>query len=140
MEMYNPYTLLFDHILLALLSPVEIYLWEIYMTPLTPLSLQVLLALADEERHGYAIIKEIARQTQSKLQPGTGALYTSIQRLVEERLIEISHRRPSPEEDDARRRYYRLTVQGRAALAAETARLQELVAVARKKKVVPRFA
>jgi DNA-binding PadR family transcriptional regulator len=109
------------------------------MTPLTPLSLHVLLALADEDRHGYAIIKEIGQQTQGKLQPGTGALYTSIQRLVEERLIEISHRRPDPE-DDARRRYYRLTTQGRAALSAETARLTELVAVARKKKVVPRFA
>lgn len=110
------------------------------MTPLTPLSLHVLLALADEDRHGYAIIKEIGQQTQGKLQPGTGALYTSIQRLVEERLIEVSHRRPDPADDDARRRYYRLTTQGRAALAAETARLAEVVAVARKKKVVPKFA
>jgi DNA-binding PadR family transcriptional regulator len=110
------------------------------MTPLTPLSLQVLLALADDDRHGYAIIKEIARQTQGKLQPGTGALYTSIQRLVEERLIEISHRRAAADEDDPRRRYYKLTNDGRAALAAETARLTELIAVARKKKIVPRFA
>ncbi len=110
------------------------------MIPLTPLSLHVLLALADGDRHGYAIIKEIARQTQGRLEPGTGALYTSIQRLVEERLIEISNRRANPEEDDARRRYYKLTAQGRAALAAETARLTELLAVARRKKVIPRFA
>ena len=110
------------------------------MTPLTPLSLQVLLALADEDRHGYAIIKEIGRQTQGQLQPGTGALYTAIQRLVDDQLIEISRRRPSPAEDDARRRYYRLTAQGRAALSAEAARLTELLAVARRKKVAVRFA
>src|SRR5258708_1825937 len=110
------------------------------MTALTPLSLHVLLALADGDKHGYAIIKEIGAATQGKLTPGTGALYTSIQRLVEERLIEVSNRRPEPQEDDSRRRYYRLTTQGRAALAAETARLHELVAVARRKKVVPRFA
>jgi DNA-binding PadR family transcriptional regulator len=110
------------------------------MTPLTPLSLQVLLALADEDRHGYAVIKEIARQTPGQLQPGTGALYTAIQRLVDDRLIEISRRRPSAAEDDSRRRYYRLTTHGRAALAGETARLAELLAVARRKKVAVRFA
>jgi DNA-binding PadR family transcriptional regulator len=110
------------------------------MTPLTPLSLQVLLALADEDRHGYAIIKEIARQTQGKLQPGTGALYTAIQRLVDDRLIEASRRRAGAADDDSRRRYYRLTAQGRAALASETERLTELLAVARRKKVTVRFA
>ena len=110
------------------------------MTPLTPLSLHVLLALADEDRHGYAIIKEIARQTQGQLQPGTGALYTAIQRLVDDRWIAVSHQRPDPKDDDPRRRYYRLTPQGRTALAAETARLTELLLVARRKKVVPRFA
>ncbi len=110
------------------------------MPTLTPLSFQVLLALADEDRHGYAIWKEIDRQTQGKLRPGTGALYTAIQRLVEDRLIAGSSQRANPAEDDARRRYYRLTPRGRSALVAETARLTELVAMTRRKKAALRFA
>jgi DNA-binding PadR family transcriptional regulator len=109
------------------------------MQPLTPLSFHILLALADEQRHGYAILKEVARQSGGGLQPGTGALYTSIQRLMDEDLIAVATRRPAAD-DDPRRRYYRLTADGAAALAAETGRLRDLLHVARQKKVVPRRA
>jgi DNA-binding PadR family transcriptional regulator len=105
------------------------------MTPLTPLSYHILLALADEDRHGYAILKEVLAQSQGGLQPGTGALYTSIQRLVDEGHIEVATRRANSG-DDPRRRYYRLTDEGRSALAAETGRLTELLSVARRKRVL----
>src|SRR5258706_14363291 len=108
------------------------------MVPLTPISYHILLALADEDRHGYAILKEVEMQNQGGLIPGTGALYTSIQRLVDEGHIEVAPRRASAS-DDARRRYYRLTHEGRSALAAETRRLTELLSVARRKRVGTRL-
>lgn len=103
--------------------------------PLTPLSHAVLLALADEDRHGYGIIKEVERQTDGALKPGTGTLYAALRRMQEEGLIEDSPREAGPDEDQ-RRRYYRITGTGRAVARAETLRLARLVAVARDKELV----
>jgi DNA-binding PadR family transcriptional regulator len=98
--------------------------------PLTPLSFQILVALADEPRHGYGIIKEIEEATGERLKSSTGTLYLAIERLEQEGLIEEE---PS---SDARRRYYRLTPLGRSVAAAETKRLATLLGVARSKKLV----
>lgn len=103
--------------------------------PLTPLSHAVLLALADEDRHGYGVIKEVERQTGGALRPGTGTLYAALQRLQEEGLIDDSPREPGPGED-ARRKYYRLTDRGRRLAGAEALRLARLLGEARRKAVV----
>jgi DNA-binding PadR family transcriptional regulator len=105
--------------------------------PLTPLAFQVLLALADEDRHGYGIIREVEERTSGLIALRTGTLYTMVQRLFEERLIEASPRRPARDADDERRKYYRLTSLGRAVLAAEARRLQSALGDARRKKVLP---
>lgn len=103
--------------------------------PLTPLSHAVLLALVDDDRHGYGIIKEVERQTEGTLRPGTGTLYAALQRLQDDGLIADSPREPGPDEDQ-RRKYYRLTARGRRLAEAETLRLVRLVAVARQKELV----
>ena len=105
--------------------------------PLTPVTLNILLALADEERHGYGIMLEVSDRTGGKMRIGPGTLYSSIKRLVEGRLIEESEERPAPESDDERRRYYRLTDFGRRVLAAEVGRLEATVRAARKKGAYP---
>src|SRR5688572_15590783 len=101
----------------------------------TPLSHAILLALLDADRHGYGIIKEVERQTEGALRPGTGTLYSALQRLQDEGLIAESSRRPSPDEDQ-RRKYYRITAAGRASARAETLRLMRIVAVARDKAIL----
>jgi DNA-binding PadR family transcriptional regulator len=101
--------------------------------PLTPLSYHILLALGSGEMHGYGVMKEIDRQTDGSMKPATGALYLAAKRLVDTGLIEESDARPDPELDDRRRRYYRLTDFGREVMAAETARLANLVKSARAK-------
>jgi DNA-binding PadR family transcriptional regulator len=109
--------------------------------PLTPLAFQVLLALADSERHGYGIIREVETRTDGLIRLRTGTLYTLLQRLLQERLIEESDARPEPEDDDDRRRYYRLTALGKDVLAAEARRLESLIGEARRKHVIkPRKA
>ena len=79
------------------------------MPPLTPAVFHVLLALADGERHGYAIMQEVAESTGGRMKMGPGTLYGTIKRLLEARMIEESDERPDPDLDDERRRYYRLT-------------------------------
>jgi DNA-binding PadR family transcriptional regulator len=103
------------------------------MTP-TALSHAILLALADEDRHGYAILKEVERQ--SGLRAGTGTLYAALQRLAADGLIAEAPESAEPD-DDARRRYYRLTPEGREAARQETRRLARLVQVAGEKNLVP---
>jgi DNA-binding PadR family transcriptional regulator len=98
--------------------------------PLTPLSFQILVALADEPRHGYGIIKEIEETTGEPMKSSTGTLYLAIERLEEEGLIE------EQASSDHRRRYYHLTSLGRSVAAAETKRLAKLLGVARSKKLV----
>lgn len=106
--------------------------------PLTPLAFQVLLALADTERHGYGIIREVGERTDGLVKIRTGTLYTMLQRLLDERLLEESDRRPAADEDDERRRYYRLTPLGRDVLQAEARRLELLIGEARRKHVLGR--
>ena len=106
------------------------------MLPLTPAVFHIILALADKERHGYAIMQEIAANTQGKVRMGPGTLYGSIKRMIAANLIEESDERPDPDLDDARRRYYRLTELGRRAASAEAERLSELVRVAQAKRLL----
>ena len=91
----------------------------------------VLLAIGPEERHGYAIMAEIARITNGATRLGPGGVYTTIKRLLDDGLIEESDERPDPELDDQRRRYYRLTGTGRAVASAEVRRLDSLVQAVR---------
>jgi DNA-binding PadR family transcriptional regulator len=106
--------------------------------PLTPLVFQVLLAIADEPRHGYGIIREVEDVTDGVIRLRSGTLYTLLQRLLDERLIVESHDRPDPDEDDERRRYYAVTPLGREVLAAEARRLESALGEARRKRVLGR--
>jgi DNA-binding PadR family transcriptional regulator len=99
------------------------------------LTWQILMALADDDRHGYGIIKEIEAQLGAGAAPSTGALYLALQRMEHEGLVTES---PRVDEEDARRRYYHLTRSGRAAARAESARMAALVRVARQKKLLGR--
>jgi DNA-binding PadR family transcriptional regulator len=98
----------------------------------------VLLSLADQEQHGYGIMQEVLQRTGGKVRLWPATLYGTLKRLMDEELIEESGDRPAPELDDARRRYYRLTRLGRRVLAAESARLEELVRVIHSKRGLAR--
>jgi DNA-binding PadR family transcriptional regulator len=106
------------------------------MPPLTPAVFHVLLALADGERHGYAIMQEVAENTGGQIKMGPGTLYGTIKRLLEARMIEESDERPDPELDDERRRYYGLTALGQRAVRAEALRYAEMAEVARRKRLI----
>ena len=100
------------------------------LLPLAPAVFQILLSLADGERHGYALKREIARRTDGRLTLGAGVLYGSISKMLAQGLIEESDERPDPHLDDERRRYYKVTPFGRRVAQAEAARMQELVDLA----------
>ena len=102
--------------------------------PLKPHWFHVLLSLADQEQHGYGIMQEVLDRTDGKVRLWPATLYGTLKRLMEEDLVAESDRRPAPELDDARRRYYRLTSFGRRVLAAESERLEDLVRVIRAKR------
>ena len=104
--------------------------------PLQPAAFHILLALAAGERHGYALMSDVEELSGGALRIGPGTLYGSIKRLLAAGLIEESEARPDAALDDQRRRYYRLTPQGRAILSAEAARLARLVTVATQRKVL----
>ena len=106
------------------------------LLPLTPAVLHILLALADEERHGYGIMREVEGRTGGETRIGPGTLYGSIKRMLADGLIEESDERPDPALDDQRRRYYRITHLGRRVAGAEAKRLAGLVNTARKKKLL----
>jgi DNA-binding PadR family transcriptional regulator len=108
------------------------------LLPLSPAVFHVLLALADAERHGYGIIKEVEARTEGRVRLGPGTLYGSIKRMLEEGLIEESDERPDSALDDERRRYYRLTGFGRRVASAEAERLSGLVDAARAKRLLSR--
>jgi DNA-binding PadR family transcriptional regulator len=101
--------------------------------PLSPPVFHILLALADEERHGYGIMQDVAHQTGNALQLGPGTLYGCLKRMLAAGLVEESDERPDPALDDERRRYYRMTRLGKRAVRAETERLAGAVMVARTK-------
>jgi DNA-binding PadR family transcriptional regulator len=99
--------------------------------PLTPAMFHVLLALAGEDRHGYAILKEVELSTNGKVKLSTGTLYGIIKRLLADGLIGELRSRPAEANDDERRRYYRLTPLGRQIAAAEAQRMDQVLAIAR---------
>jgi DNA-binding PadR family transcriptional regulator len=104
--------------------------------PLTPAVFHILMSLADGEKHGYVIMKDVETQTGGRIKMGPGTLYGSIKRMLAANLIEETAERPDPEMDDERRRYYRLTGLGRKVAAAESERLAQAVAVAKQKHLL----
>ena len=108
------------------------------LLPLTPGMFHVLIALADGEKHGYAIIKEVARRTGGAIHLSAGTLYTLIRRFVQEGVIAESGERPAAALDDERRRYYGLTEFGREVARAEADRMETTLNMARAKKLIPR--
>jgi DNA-binding PadR family transcriptional regulator len=107
------------------------------LLPLQPASFHILIALADDDRHGYAIIQEVAARTGGRVKLSAGTLYRSIQRLLEQGLIVEVRERPLPELDDERRRYYRITPFGVAVARAEARRLAQLLDMARASGLAP---
>src|SRR5580700_11320481 len=107
------------------------------LLPLPPATFHILLALAEEDRHGYAIIQDVAVRTAGELKLSAGTLYRSIQRMLEQGLILETRDRPAPEEDDERRRYYRITKFGVEVARAEARRLSQLVRFARESGFAP---
>ena len=105
--------------------------------PLQPAEFHILLAVADEDRHGYAIIQDVAERTGGDLRLSPGTLYRSIQRMLEQGLIVEPRERPAPNDDDERRRYYRITPLGAAVAKAEARRLAELLRMARARGLAP---
>jgi DNA-binding PadR family transcriptional regulator len=101
-------------------------------------SFHILIAVADRERHGYAIMQDVAARTDGKLRIGPGTLYGSIKRLLHDGLIEELDERPDPDKDDVRRRYYRITPLGRRGAIEETTRLAKLVRQARAIGLAPK--
>jgi DNA-binding PadR family transcriptional regulator len=99
----------------------------------------VLLALAEDDLHGYAILKEVELRTGGKVLLSTGTLYGIIKRLLADGLIAELRSRPAAPQDDERRRYYRLTPRGREVAAAEAERMNEIVAIARAKNLLKKF-
>lgn len=104
--------------------------------PLTAPVFHILVALSDGERHGYAIMQDVAWQTSDTLQLGPGTLYGCLKRMLAAGLVEESDERPDPELDDSRRRYYRMTGLGRQAARAEAERLENAVTAARSRRLL----
>jgi len=107
------------------------------LLPLKPVVFQVLLSLVDGERHGYALVQDIAERTAAKIDLEPGNLYRVLKSMLEEGVIEESERRPAPDRDDERRRYYRMTAFGRKVAMAEAARLDRIVEDARARNLIP---
>src|SRR6266581_4967169 len=97
------------------------------LLPLPAATFHILLALADEDRHGYAILQDVEARTGGELKLSAGTLYRSIQRMLEQGLLVETRERPAPEHDDERRRYYRITPFGAEVARAEARRLTQLV-------------
>jgi DNA-binding PadR family transcriptional regulator len=107
------------------------------LLPLPPATFHIVLALVDQERHGYAIIQDVEARTDGELRLSAGTLYRSIARMVEQGLIAEVTKRPAARLDDERRRYYRITPFGTAVARAEMARLSQLVRLARARGLTP---
>jgi DNA-binding PadR family transcriptional regulator len=107
------------------------------LLPLPPVTFHILVAVAEEDRHGYAIMQDVARRSDGAIKLNAGTLYRSIQRMLEQGLIGETTARPAPELDDERRRYYRITPLGRGVARAETRRLSQMVKLARASGLAP---
>ena len=103
-------------------------------SPLTPSVLHILLALAEEERHGYGIMKQVQKDSEGSVKMGPGTLYGALSRLTKSGLIKESESRVDPALDDQRRIYYRLTAEGRGVLSAELKRYRNVVAIGRQRQ------
>jgi DNA-binding PadR family transcriptional regulator len=110
------------------------------LIPLPPATFHILMAVAQEDRHGYGIIQDVTRRTNGELRLSAGTLYRSIQRMLEQGLIDETDDRPAPELDDERRRYYRISAFGAAVARAETHRMAQLVRMARTQGLLPERA
>jgi len=110
------------------------------LLPLPPATFHILVALADDDRHGYAIIKDVAARTGGELKLSAGTLYRSLDRMQEQGLIREISTRPAKDMDDERRRYYRITAFGRAVALAEARRLERMLALAKASGLLPRKA
>jgi DNA-binding PadR family transcriptional regulator len=108
------------------------------LLPLPTAAFHILVSLADQDRHGYAIMQDVAAGAGGRLRLNPGTLYTTIRRLLEQGLVIELDERPVPEDDDERRRYYRLTERGREVARAEAARLQHALAFARQAGLAPK--
>ena len=106
--------------------------------PLPTAVFHILVALADQERHGYAIMQDVAARTDGKVRLSAGTLYSAVRRMLEQGLIEELRDSPDPQSDDERRRYYGLTRFGRDVAAAEARRVHELLSQARATGLIPR--
>jgi DNA-binding PadR family transcriptional regulator len=106
--------------------------------PLTPAVFQILLALANGERHGYGIMKQVEADSQGKVTMGPGTLYGSLKRMLDAGLVRESDKRVDPEMDDERRIYYQITGAGAEALATELERYQRILTVAQQRKLFPK--
>ena len=104
--------------------------------PLTPVAFEIVLALADGERHGYSILQEVETRSGGAVSLHAGTLYRALARLLETALIEELDRSPDPDHDDERRRYYRLTTRGIQVARAEAERLEGQVAAARARRLL----
>jgi DNA-binding PadR family transcriptional regulator len=107
------------------------------LLPLPPVTFHILVALAGDDLHGYAIMREVGERTGGALKLGAGTLYRSIQRMLDQGLITEVTTRPAPDLDDERRRYYRLTPFGRLVATAEAGRLARMVKLARASGFAP---
>src|SRR5215813_11756550 len=107
------------------------------LLPLPAATFHILMAVADDDRHGYAIIQDVAARTNGELKLSAGTLYRSIQRMLEQGLLVEPRERPEPDLDDERRRYYRITPFGRVVAEAEARRLAQLVRMARNRGFAP---
>jgi DNA-binding PadR family transcriptional regulator len=110
------------------------------LLPLPPATFHILLAVAQHDRHGYAIMQDVEERTNGELRLSAGTLYRSIQRMLEQGLIAETRERPAPDLDDERRRYYRMTPFGEAVARAELRRIEGLVRIARKQGLTPERA
>jgi DNA-binding PadR family transcriptional regulator len=110
----------------------------VILVPLPASEFEILLALADGERHGYGIMREVARRSAGVVRLGPGTLYGSIKRMLASGLIEESQARADPVLNDERRRYYRISALGRRAAVAEARRMERLVTAARAKRLLGR--
>ncbi len=107
------------------------------MLPLSPRDFLILFALVDGERHGYGLVKDVERHSDGTVRIDPANLYRSLKRLMRQGLVEESGRRPAPELDDERRRYYEITDLGGRVLTAEAVRLERLAQAAKAKKLIP---
>jgi DNA-binding PadR family transcriptional regulator len=110
------------------------------LTPLTPAVFYILLALANGEKHGYEIMKQVKQDSQAQVKMGTGTLYGSLKRMLADGLIEEAGEKPDPTRADERRRYYRLTELGRRAFTTELQRYSQVVSIAQQRSLLPNFS